>query len=264
MTPNIDCQNQCLHCWRAIELKWNGKTEKIDTPQQIIKKSIKEQKIILSGFKGSKKTNKKKFQESFNPEHFAISLSGEPTLYPKLAELILELRKQRKTSFLVTNGLLPEKLIELKEKNALPTQLYVSLNAPNEKLFRKITKNKAENAWEKFNETLALLPKLKTRKVIRMTLVRELNMDEKVIEEYAKLIRKAQPDFVEVKGYISVGFARKRLGYDRMPSHEEIKDFSEKILKFLPKCKFLDEKIYSRVVLLGKNKSKMKIRKGEV
>src|SRR3989344_9645706 len=113
-----------------------------------------------------------------NPKHFAISLIGEPTLYPKLAELILELRKQGKTSFLVTNGLLPEKLLELKKEKALPTQLYISLNYPDEKLFRRITKNKGRNAWKKLNESLELMRKLKTRKVMRMTLVRDLNMDD--------------------------------------------------------------------------------------
>ena len=63
---------------------------------------------------------------------------------------------------------------------------------------------------------------------------------------------------------MSVGFARKRLGYETMPSHSEIKKFSKQLLKFLPKYKFLDEKIESRVVLLGKSKARMKIKKGEV
>ena len=60
---------------------------------------------------------------------------------------------------------------------------------------------------------------------------------------------------------MAVGYARKRLGYERMPSHLEIKNFSEKLLKFLPKYKFLDEQEVSRVVLLGKDKRKMKIQK---
>jgi len=31
--------------------------------------------------------------------------------------------------------------------------------------------------------------------------------------------------FVEIKGFMSVGFARQRLAYDRMPSHKDIVDF---------------------------------------
>ena len=45
---------------------------------------------------------------------FAISLTGEPTLYPKLPELIKEIHSRGKTSFLVTNGQHPEVLQKLK------------------------------------------------------------------------------------------------------------------------------------------------------
>lgn len=263
MSPYISCPNSCIHCWRPIELdlnlSLNPKIKETDKQEKIIEECIKAQKKLLSGFKGNKKVNIKKWKEAQNPRQFAISLIGEPTLYLKLAELIKELRKQKKTSFLVTNGLYPEKLLELKKKKALPTQLYVSLNTPNKQMYDKWHKSKIKNAWRKFNETLSILPKLPTRKVIRMTLVRDLNMIEP--ENYAKLIKKSKADFVEVKGFMSVGFARKRLGYEKMPSHAEIKAFSKKLLKFLPKYKFLDEQEFSRVVLLGKNKKKMKISK---
>jgi tRNA wybutosine-synthesizing protein 1 len=256
MSPCLACPNSCIHCWRPIEL--GLKAGKIDVPEKIIEECIKAQRKLLSGFKGSKKTNLEKWKQAQEPKQFAISLIGEPTLYPKLAELILELRKQGKTSFLVTNGLYPEKLLELKKKKALPTQLYLSLNTPNEKMYNLWHKSKLKDAWKRFNKTLSLFPKLPTRKVIRLTLVRDLNMIEPA--NYAKLIKKSQADFIEVKGFMSVGFARKRLGYERMPSHSEIRDFAFKLLKFLPKYKFLDEQEFSRVVLLGKDKKKMKIR----
>lgn len=260
----FNCQNKCIHCWRNLKYTYPKKVNNPDSPKKIINGCVKEQQKILQGFKGSKKTNMKKFRESQEPRHFAISLIGEATLYPKLADFIKELRRQKKTSFLVTNGLLPEKLKELKEENALPTQLYVSLNYPNEILFKKITKNKEKNSWKKFNETLFLLPQLKTRTVIRLTLVKELNIENKMLKEYSVLIKKASPDFVEVKSYMAVGFARKRLGCERMPSHEEVKNYAKKLLKFLPEYQFLDEKKESRVVLLGKDKERMKIKDGEV
>jgi len=260
MSPSaFVCQNKCLHCWRPIEICENIKIKEIDEPKKIIEDCIAQQKKLLIGFKGNKKINLKKFKEAQNPNQFAISLIGEPTLYPKIEELILELRKQGKTSFLVTNGLNPDKLLEMQEKNALPTQLYLSLNSPNKEEYEKWHNSSLKNSWEVFNKTLRLFPKLKTRKVIRMTLVKDLNMDEKFLEDYAKLILIANPNFIEVKGYMSVGFARQRLGYEKMPFHKDINEFSKKLLKFLPEFKFLDEKVESRVVLLGKDKKDMKI-----
>jgi tRNA wybutosine-synthesizing protein 1 len=272
MSPSIGfCENRCLHCWRAIELTIGDKMNLKDTdnPKKIIDGCIKAQIKLLSGFNGNKKINKKKFKEASEPMQFAISLTGEPTLYPKLGELIKELRKRGKTSFIVTNGLNPKVLEKLNKNKQLPTQLYLSLNSPNEKLYNKWHNSKIKNAWKKFNETINLSPKLSTRKVIRMTLVKGLNnnMKEDFVKEYSDLIKKAKPDFIEVKGYMSVGFARNRkgMGYESMPTHEEIKDYSRKLQNALKKegYKILDGHEYSRVVLIGKDKNKMKIKNSE-
>lgn len=262
MTCCFLCMNQCLHCWRAIEMNKGSKLNKVDSPKEIIDKCFEKQRKMLTGFKGYEKVDIEKWKEAQNPTQFAISLSGEPTIYPKIAELIQELRKRKITSFIVTNGLVPLRLIEMEKKKALPTQLYVSLNYPTEELFRIITRNKDKNAWRNFNKTLNIMKELKTRTVVRINLIKELNMNNE--EKYAELVKKASPDFIELKGYMSVGFARKRLGYERMPLHKEIKDFSNKILKFLPDYKFLDEKQESRVILLGKSKEKMRIKESEI
>ena len=271
VTPWLGCDNKCIHCWRAIEFDFNKviKEGKLDSPSEIIEGCIKAQRKLLQGFKinphsGKKqlsKANQKKYQEAQEPTQFAISLSGEPTLYNKIGDLIEELRKREKTSFLVTNGLYPEKIKELKEKKQLPTQLYVSVNTPNKNLYKKFHNSNLPNAWEKLNETLDIMKNLKCRTVFRMNLVKNLNMIEP--ENYAKLIKKANPLFIEIKGYMSVGFARQRLGYDRMPTHEEIVEFGERLIKELNKLgikiKILGEKIESRVIVLGKNKKDLKI-----
>ena len=178
MSPSLECQNSCLHCWRAIDIMGDVKLDKVDEPEFIIEKCVEGQRKLLSGFKGSSKTNLKKFEEAQNPTQFAISLSGEPTLYPKLPELIKLLRKRKISTFLVTNGLNPEMLKKLKKNKALPTQLYLSLNTPNKKMYQKWHKSKIKNAWKIFNKTLSLFPKLPTRKVIRMTLVKDLTMKD--------------------------------------------------------------------------------------
>jgi tRNA wybutosine-synthesizing protein 1 len=160
---------------------------------------------------------------------------------------------------LVTNGLNPEILNRMQRKNQMPTQLYLSVNAPEKKLYEKFTRPIIRNTWKKFNETIKLFPKLKTRRIIRINLVRQLNMDDKLIPKFADIIKKAKPNFVEVKAFMSVGYSRQRLGYDRMPLHNEIIEFSKKLAK-LTCLKVLDEKKESRVVLLGKSKKGMKIK----
>lgn len=264
MSPFVSCENSCLHCWRPIEISKKAKIENFDSPKEIIENCIKQQRKLLSGFKGNKKVNLQKWKEAQNPNQFAISLIGEPTLYPKLAELILEIKKRKVTSFLVTNGLNPTALKKLEKKNALPTQLYISLNSSNKKDYEKWHKSNKKDAWKLFNQSLEIIKKLKgkTKRVIRMTLVKDENMKESDILGYAKLIKKASPDFLEIKAFMSVGFSRKRFGYEKMPFHNEIRAFAEKLVVQLKrhrigKYKILDEKIESRVVLVGEKRDKI-------
>jgi len=273
MTPTVMwCPNKCLHCWRAIELTLGDKLPKeIDSPKKIIDLCIKAQRKLLLGFKilpeteykTKSKADMKKWKEAQEPMHFAISLSGEPTIYSKIGELISELKKRGKTSFLVTNGLYPEKIKEIARKKQLPTQLYVSVNTPNKKIYDRFHRSSKKDAWKKLNKTLELLPKLKTRTVFRMNLIRKINMDDKSIKEFAGLIRKSKPKFIELKGYMSVGFARERLGYEMMPTYEEMLEFAKKLAQELKKEKYkmLDVHEFSRAIVLGKNKNELKIKK---
>jgi tRNA wybutosine-synthesizing protein 1 len=248
MTPSLPfCTLRCAFCWRDTTItypKWIGKA---DEPEEIVEKSIKAQRELLTGL-GGVLHSEKHLKEAMNPSHAAISLAGEPTFYEKLSQLIEIFHKKNMKTFLVTNGTLPERLESLK---TLPTQLYVSLCSNSKEMIEKVQKPLIPDAWEKLNKTLELLPNLKTRKVIRLTMVKNLNMSEP--EKYAKLIEKALPDFIEVKAGMAVGFARlqNRIKYEDMASHEEIKKFAEKISNSIV-YKIADEKKDSRVVLLKK------------
>ncbi len=243
MAPSINfCQQSCIFCWRPIEHTEGIKMKEYDEPEGIIKGIINGQKKLLSGFGGNEKVNKKKFKEAQNPNQFAISLAGEPTLYPKLDILIKKLNKKG-TTFVVSNGLKPEII-----KKINPTQLYISLDAPNEEIYKKICRPSIKDGWKKLMKTLSLL-KNKKRSTIRITLVKGLNMF--CPEKYAKLLEKASPKFVEIKAYMNVGYSRKRLDIKFMPLHSEVKEFAEKIIKNSG-YNIIDEKKESRVVLLMK------------
>jgi len=246
MTPAlIWCTHKCKFCWRPLEFTVCGEP-KPDDPKEIIEKCIEARRLLLTGFKGNEKVDRKKWEEAIKPTSAAISLAGEPTLYPKISELIEEFHKRRMITFLVTNGTRPDRLENLKEE---PTQLYISLCAPDEKTYFEVNRPLIADGWKKLNESLELMKSFSCRRVIRLTLVRGLNLKEP--EKYAKLILKAEPDFIEPKGYMWVGESQKRLPKEAMPSLEEIKNFATKLSE-LTGYNIKDEDKASRVVLLSK------------
>jgi tRNA wybutosine-synthesizing protein 1 len=201
---------------------------------------------ILSGYKGNPKTDPERYKEALMPRHAAISLSGEPTLYSHLGGLIKGFHKRGFTTFLVTNGTIPQILSQLDEE---PTQLYVSVSAFDKKTYTKTCRPQISDAWEKLNETLSLLPSFKCPTVIRITLARDLNL--KHPELYAQLLECANPTYVEPKAYMHVGFSRLRLGFENMPTHREIRSFAEGLADEMS-YNVLDEAEESRVVLLSR------------
>ena len=253
ITPTIGfCQSRCIFCWRDLELgegtsfvKESETIKKLDEPEEIIENSILQQRKLLTGFGGNEKVNMKKFKEAQNPNQFAISLTGEPTLYPKLNELIKLLKDRGSSVFVVSNGMEPEIIKELEP----PTQLYISLDGPNEKLFLQIDRTIVKYGWKKLMKTFDYLKEKEENTAIRITLIKGLNMVEP--ESYAKLIEKASPTYVEVKAYMHVGSSRERLGRENMPSHKEVREFALEIAK---NCNYYlkDEQKESYVVLLAK------------
>jgi tRNA wybutosine-synthesizing protein 1 len=55
--------------------------------------------------------------------------------------------------------------------------------------------------------------------------------------------------FVEVKGYMYLGYSRKRLVRENMPEYEQVRSFAEKIASACD-YRIKDENILSRVVCL--------------
>lgn len=248
MTTSISCPNLCEFCWRDHSTPYTTKwLWSYDNPEEIIELAIESQKKLLSGLWGLEKANKIKLKQAMAPKHFALSLIGESIMYPKINELIKLLHKKRISTFLVTKGQFPEKLAKLEPV----TQLYISLDAPNKKIFESLNKPLFKDGWQRLIKSLEIMKKLrkKTRTTIRLTCIKGVNMLEE--ENYAKLLKKSNPMFIEVKGYMWVGASRLRLQKENMPLHKEVKEFAKKISALI-KYKIIDEKPNSRVVLLAK------------
>ena len=254
MTPTVThCTHMCLFCWRFQNFTENQLLDP-DDPGFILEQAIVAQRKLLTGFKGDPRCDQKKWNEANHPNMLACSLSGEPTLYPRLGEFFEACHQKGITTFLVTNGTMPE---ALERMSTLPTQLFVSLVAPNEEVYKKICAPLIPNGWEKIQKTLELLPSLSTKTVIRHTLVHGWNMDDEHIKEYAKLDGKAQPTFIEPKGYVFVGSSRNRLHFSNMPRHEQIRSFSLRLAEEIGYSQ-VAEKEDSLVVLLSARNQKKK------
>jgi len=101
------------------------------------------------------------------------------------------------------------------------------------------------------------------RTVIRITCMQGLNMLNPA--GYAELLEIANPDFIEVKAYMHLGYSRKRLSREAMPAHRQVKEFASEIAERLAAAasdakakananynyRIVDESEISRVVLIS-------------
>ncbi len=241
MTPVMACNHRCMHCWRPIDVKFPEISW--DDPAEVVERSVEEQKRALTGFGGNPRTPGEMFDEAMSPAHVAISLDGEPTLYPRLPELVEEYHRRGMTTFVVTNGSRPDVVRAIR-----PTQVYLSMNAPDEETYR-LEVNSHGDTWPQFLETLDVLRDHSSRTVVRITLVRVVN--DHSPEKYADLLRRARPRFVEVKSYMHVGYSRLRLERENMAPMEHVRGFAKALEGHLgPDYKVEDESEASRVVML--------------
>jgi wyosine [tRNA(Phe)-imidazoG37] synthetase (radical SAM superfamily) len=251
-------------------------------PQRAL--SFEESKELVERFVASKKEIIDVHLEAAKPKHVAISYDGEPTMYSRLPELISEFRKRGISTFVVTNGTFPERIIEMQETGNLPTQLYVTMAAPDKETYLRVCSSVKpyfpvhEDHWERLNRTLGLLSSLPCRTVIRITSVRGVNMIKP--EAYREKILKANPSFLEVKGFSISGNAPRiseRLGdtdigandpalrkivLNYSPTHEEIMNFAKKISSDFSLFPLVSESKLNRQALMSvgwKNPSDVEI-----
>jgi len=252
------CENRCVYCWRPMEFFESMKMEpeNVAEPEEIMSNLMEERKKLIMGHYGDSRSDKKRLDESLKPSHYAISLSGEPTMYPKLPGLIKYLKslKETKSIFLVTNGQEPDMIEKLQKEDALPTQLYLSTNASDYESFLRINKPRYDDSWQRWNKTLNMLKDLDTRTVLRITLIRDYNNRKEMVSAFAEMLEKSSPHFVEIKSYMHIGRSTNRLDHENMLEMEEIKRFSEEIANQSQMFSIMDESNVSRIVVLQNNK----------
>ncbi|MHA1971967.1 MAG: 4-demethylwyosine synthase TYW1 [Candidatus Hodarchaeales archaeon] len=261
-SPTLICNFSCQFCWRVHESDIGIKNmytlydandkekmeEIFDSPQEVVKGILWGQRRIMCGYKPF--VQPEKYEEAMNPRHATMSLTGEPFLYPWIPELIEELRKNKMSVFIVTNGSVPKVMQDILDKKQYPTQLYVTLPAPDMKDFLRTHRPlEKQAAFSKIIETLEIIGKgVPFRTVARLTVADGYNLGNP--EGYSKLIEIMKPSFIEVKGVVHVGAAEKRLPRSAMPSHDKIREFALE-LESLTGYKLVRESRVSRLVILS-------------
>lgn len=229
-TPSLACANKCVFCWRhhtnpvGTEWRWNT-----DDPAFILDGAMENHDRMIKQLKGVPGVQMDRFLEARTIRHCALSLVGEPIMYPYINDFVNLLHARRISSFLVTNAQFPDAIA-----NMVPcTQLYVSVDAATKESLKKIDRPLFRDFWERFLTSLEALGKKGQRTVYRLTLVKEFNTDE--MDAYAQLIARGQPDFIEIKGVTFCGYSgASPITMEHVPYHREVAYFSQQIVDRIP------------------------------
>lgn len=180
-TPSLACANKCVFCWRhhtnpvGTEWKWN-----LDEPELIVEGALKSHYAMVNQFKGVPGVQKERLIEGSTARHCALSLVGEPIMYPKINAFVKLLHEKGISTFLVTNAQFPDAITALDPV----TQLYVSVDASSKASLKKIDRPLFRDFWERFIDSLKALGEKGQRTVYRLTLVKSYNSDD--VEGYAR------------------------------------------------------------------------------
>nr|XP_016449047.1 PREDICTED: S-adenosyl-L-methionine-dependent tRNA 4-demethylwyosine synthase-like [Nicotiana tabacum] len=226
-TPSLACANKCVFCWRhhtnPVGKSWRWK---MDDPIEIVDTAIDLHTKMIKQMKGVPGVKAERLSEGLSPRHCALSLVGEPIMYPEINSLVDELHKRRISTFLVTNAQFPDKIKLLKPI----TQLYVSVDAGTKDSLKAIDRPLFGDFWERFLDSLKALKEKEQRTVYRLTLVKGWNAEE--VDAYFNLFSIGKPDFIEIKGVTYCGSsATSKLTMENVPWHSDVKEFSEALAK---------------------------------
>lgn len=252
-TPSLACANKCVFCWRhhtnpvGTEWRW-----KMDQPELIVEQAIENHQNMIKQFKGVPGVKADRFEEGMAVKHCALSLVGEPIMYPEINRLLKLLHHREISSFIVTNAQFPEEIRSLEPV----TQLYVSVDASTKDSLKKIDRPLFKDFWQRFLDSLTALAEKQQRTVYRLTLVKAWNVDE--LKAYADLVKLGKPDFIEVKGVTYCGdSSASTLTMANVPWHEEVVHFVQELADMLPEYEVACEHEHSNCILIAHNKFKI-------
>jgi tRNA wybutosine-synthesizing protein 1 len=252
-TPSLACANKCVFCWRhhsnpvGTEWRW-----KMDPAETILEGALENHYKMINEFKGVPGVLPDKLAEGMKAKHCALSLVGEPIMYPEINKFVKLLHSQEISSFLVTNAQFPDAIRDMSPC----TQLYVSIDASTKESLKAIDRPLFKDYWERFIQSLKELAHKGQRTVYRLTLVKGWNAEE--MDNYAALVQLGLPDFIEIKGVTYCGSSKaSTLTMENVPWHEEVVKFVKELVTRLPDYEISCEHEHSNCLLVTNKKYKI-------
>uniref|UniRef100_A0AAQ6AI66 S-adenosyl-L-methionine-dependent tRNA 4-demethylwyosine synthase TYW1 n=1 Tax=Amphiprion ocellaris TaxID=80972 RepID=A0AAQ6AI66_AMPOC len=246
-TPSLACANK--HHTNPVGTEWRWK---MDPAEKILQDAVEKHQSMIRQFRGVPGVKPERYEEGLSVKHCALSLVGEPIMYPEINAFIRLLHFYRISSFLVTNAQFPQEI-----RSLVPvTQLYVSVDASTKDSLKKIDRPLFKDFWPRFLDSLRALGEKRQRTVYRLTLVKAWNVEE--MQAYSELIALGQPDFIEVKGVTYCGeSSASSLTMANVPWHQEVVAFVQQLADMLPQYEIACEHEHSNCLLIAHTKFKV-------
>ena len=143
----------------------------MDPPEMLVEGALQNHYKMIKQMRGVPGVLPERFEEGFQVRHCALSLVGEPIMYPEINTFTELLHEKGISSYLVTNAQFPEEMKTLKPV----TQLYISIDASTKDALKAVDRPLNRDFWERFTSCIEQLALRLERTVFRLTLGRPTN-----------------------------------------------------------------------------------------
>ncbi|GAA6065103.1 S-adenosyl-L-methionine-dependent tRNA 4-demethylwyosine synthase TYW1 isoform X1, partial [Tachysurus ichikawai] len=82
----------------------------MDPAEKILQEALENHRNLIRQFRGVPGVRPERFEEGLAVKHCALSLVGEPIMYPEINSFLRLLHRCHISSFLVTNAQFPEEI----------------------------------------------------------------------------------------------------------------------------------------------------------
>ena len=218
-SPALSCSSNCVHCWKhpgcptAPQWTWAA-----DDAKLLVENAIIQHTSLLNTMRDVRGVKPERLKQAQTVRHCDLSLVGEPLMYPNINSYIRHMHYRGISTWMYHTGIHPKEL----ERLTTTTQLVLSVCGPTRQLMNDIVQSVYDDFWERFQASLEIMARKPHRTSLRLIIIK--NWTDGQFEDYANIIVRCKPDFIEVKSMI---FCGRTLSLASVPSHEDIINFCQ-------------------------------------